>query len=69
MKANIGDRIVVESVHLGGERRIGVVTGVDHTDGSPPYQVRWLSDGHSTLFFPGPESRVEPAQHTSSQAV
>ncbi|GLY08737.1 DUF1918 domain-containing protein [Actinoplanes sp. NBRC 101535] len=59
MKAHIGDRIVVEGTRLGQERRVGIVTTVEHEDGSPPYEVRWLSDGRTTLFFPGPETHVE----------
>jgi hypothetical protein len=60
MKAHIGDRVVVEARHLGSERRIGIVTGVGREDGSPPYRVHWLSGGHITLFYPGPETHVEP---------
>ncbi|MEU4690112.1 DUF1918 domain-containing protein [Actinoplanes sp. NPDC023714] len=62
MKAHIGDHIVVEGTHIGDQRRIGVITEIEHADGSPPYRVRWLNDGHSTLIFPGPESRIEPGQ-------
>ncbi|KUL23444.1 DUF1918 domain-containing protein [Actinoplanes awajinensis] len=61
MKAQIGDRIIVEGVHLGDSRRIGIVTALTHDDGRPPYQVRWLNDGHTSVFFPGVEARVEPA--------
>jgi hypothetical protein len=60
MKARIGDRVVVEAIRVGAERRVGIVTGVDHDDGSPPYRVRWLSDGRTTLLYPGPETHVEP---------
>jgi hypothetical protein len=60
MRAHIGDRVVVEALRIGAERRIGIITGVDHDDGTPPYQVRWLSDGRTTLFFPGPETHIEP---------
>jgi hypothetical protein len=31
-----------------------------HADGTPPYEVHWLDDGHVTLVFPGPEAHVEP---------
>jgi hypothetical protein len=60
MKAHAGDRVVVRGAHVGDERRIGIVTAVSHDDGSPPYQVHWLSDGRTTLFFPGPEAHIEP---------
>lgn len=61
MKAHIGDRIIVAGVHVGIQNRIGVITGVEHPDGSPPYTVRWLEDDHTSLFFPGAEGRIEPA--------
>ncbi len=60
MKAKISDRLILEPTHPGSPRRVGVITGLHHEDGSPPYTVRWLDDGHETLVFPGPEGRVEP---------
>jgi uncharacterized protein DUF1918 len=59
MIAHVGDRIVLEGTHLGDTRRIGVVIAVARADGSPPYQVRWLDDGRTTLIFPGAEAHVE----------
>ena len=61
MIAHIGDRLVMDGKHLGDERRAGIIIGVDHADGTPPYQVRWLDDGRTTLIFPGVEARIEPA--------
>jgi hypothetical protein len=60
MIAQIGDRIVVKGVHVGDTARVAVVTALKHPDGSPPYEVRWLDDGHEGLIFPGPECHVEP---------
>jgi predicted urease superfamily metal-dependent hydrolase len=60
MKAHVGDRFVVEGTHLEDPRRVGVVIEVEHPDGSPPYRVRWLADDHESLFFPGPDARLEP---------
>ena len=60
MKAQTGDRLVVEGIHVGDARRVGVILDVSHADGSPPYTVRWLDDGHETLVFPGSEARIEP---------
>jgi hypothetical protein len=60
MFAHIGDRLVVEATHVGDPRRVGVIVAVSHADGAPPYRVRWLDDGRTTLIFPGPESRIEP---------
>jgi len=61
MRAKLGDRLILESTHVGDRRRIGIVTELRHPDGSPPYMVRWLDDGHEALIFPGPDARVEPA--------
>lgn len=66
MIAQVGDRIVVEGIHLGDRRRVGIVTAVGHEDGAPPYQVRWLDDGRTTLIFPGPEAHVEPPEATGA---
>jgi len=64
MYAHVGDRIVLEGTHLGDARRIGVVLAVSRSDGSPPYQVRWLDSGRTTLIFPGAEARVETPEAT-----
>ena len=64
MIAQVGDRIVLETSQLGETRRVGVITTVGHADGAPPYRVRWLDTGHTTLIFPGAEARIEhPARH------
>jgi hypothetical protein len=60
MKARTGDRLILEGIHVGVPRRIGVILAVPHADGSPPYSVRWLDNGHEALVFPGSEARVEP---------
>ncbi|GAA4607494.1 hypothetical protein BJY16_006360 [Actinoplanes octamycinicus] len=61
MNARTGDRIVIEGNREGEVRRVGVITAVGHPDGRPPYHVRWLEDGHTSVIFPGPEARIEPA--------
>lgn len=58
MFANIGDRIVIEGTHLGQGRRIGEITGVGR-EGAPPYHVRWLDSGTTSLIYPGPEAHIE----------
>ena len=60
MKAKVGERLVLEGTHVGDRRRSGVVIGLRHEDGSPPYVVRWLDDGHEGLVFPGPDAHIEP---------
>ncbi|MER7132844.1 DUF1918 domain-containing protein [Streptosporangium saharense] len=59
MKAHVGDRLIVESTHVGEPRRTGVITGLHHSDGTPPYDVHWLDQEHEVMFFPGPDARVE----------
>jgi hypothetical protein len=61
MIAKVGDRLVVEGVHVGDTRRVGVIIAVRHSDGTPPYEVRWVDSGHEALVFPGPEAHVEPS--------
>lgn len=59
MKAEVGDWLVIEGTALGGRRRAGLIVEVRHTDGTPPYVVRWLDDDHESLVFPGPSAHVE----------
>lgn len=62
MKAKAGDRIVITADGARGNRREGIITTVGRADGRPPYQVRWLDNGHTTLIFPGPGARIVPAE-------
>ena len=54
MKARIGDRLLPD----GEQCRSGVIIGLQHPDGSPPYIVKWLGDGHIALVFPGPYTKI-----------
>ena len=60
MKATKGDRIVIQSHHVGEPERDCEVLDVRGADGGSPYLVRWGDDGHESLFFPGADARVEP---------
>jgi hypothetical protein len=62
MRAQIGDRLVV------GEGRIGLVIGVPAEDGSPPYIVKWLKDGHIAMVQPDQYARVIPATEPTSSS-
>ncbi len=55
MKADVGDRLVTEGAC--GQREC-VIISLHNADGSPPYVVRWLSDGHIVLMSPGPYTRL-----------
>jgi hypothetical protein len=60
MHAKSGDRIVVESPHVGQARREGevlaVVPGEREHEGEH-YRVRW-DDGHESIYFPSSDCRV-----------
>jgi hypothetical protein len=59
MRANVGDRIVVRGHQVGGRERHGEIIDVHGEDGSPPYLVRWLDEGHEGLVFPGSDVAIE----------
>jgi hypothetical protein len=54
MYAEVGDRLVVG----GDPARTGLIIGVPHADGTPPYVVRWLATGHIAMVMPGEYARV-----------
>ncbi len=56
MYAHVGDRLIVE----GDRARTGLIIGVPHDDGSPPYIVKWLTDGHIAMVSPGDFARIVP---------
>jgi len=57
MYARVGDRLVVE----GDPARTGLIIGTPHGDGSPPYVIKWLSNGHIAMVSPNQFARVERA--------
>ena len=59
MRAAVGDRLVVHSPHVDGPIRDGEVLEVHGPEGLPPYLVRWSDNGHTSLFFPGPDASVQ----------
>lgn len=64
MQAAVGDHMVVVSPSIDRPVRDGEVLRVG-PGGSGPYLVRWSDTGRETLFFPGPDARVE---HPSAEA-
>lgn len=59
MRGHIGDRLIMQGTHIGDHTRVGVITELRHDDGTPPYLVRWLDDGHVGLVFPGSDALIE----------
>ncbi len=55
MIAQIGDKLLADG------NRVGVIIAVTHEDGTPPYIVKWVSDGHVAMVFPDQHMRVERA--------
>lgn len=63
MKARVGDWIRVLGHNVGDHDRRGEIVSVHGEDGAPPYEVRWLSDDHVSVFFPGSDALIERADH------
>jgi hypothetical protein len=68
MFAAVGDRVFVESVRPGHEH-MGRIVALRHSDGTPPYVVRWDDTGTETLHFPRADCRIEPAPPTRETSV
>ncbi len=62
MRAQVGDQLLVAN----DPNRTGLVIGVPMIDGSPPYIVKWLSDGHVAMVYPDQYSRIVPAGHPAT---
>lgn len=58
MYARAGDRLIVE----GDQARTALIIEVPHEDGSPPYIVKWLADGHIAMVSPGEFARIVPCE-------
>ena len=68
--AKTGDRIVVESAHVGQARREGEVVEVmpgehEHEHEREHYRVRW-DDGHESIYFPSNDCRLVGSSPGSS---
>ncbi len=58
VKARVGDKLVVE----GDLARTALIIALPNEDGSPPYVVKWLKDGHISMVFPNQYSRILAAE-------
>ena len=59
MRGHVGEWLVVPDGVGGAHARRGLIVGVPHPDGSPPFLVRWLDDEHETLLFPPPNAHLQ----------
>lgn len=53
-----GDRLVVRAHRQGDMPRDAEILEV-LGDNGPPYRVRWESDGHESIIYPGSDATVE----------
>jgi Domain of unknown function (DUF1918) len=60
MRAQVGDLLIADGTE---GHRVCEIIRLKYSDGSPPYVVRWLSDGHIAMLFPGPYARLVPRAH------
>ena len=65
MEARRGDRVIVEGNKVGQARRSGQILDVMKAREGQHYRVRW-DDGHETVFYPGPDARIDRSRSTSS---
>jgi Domain of unknown function (DUF1918) len=65
MYAHVGDKLVVD----GDPPRTGLIIGVPHGDGSPPYVVKWVANGHIAMVSPDGFARVIPAKRDQGPVV
>ena len=68
MNASVGDRIIIESRREGEPVRDGKILEVRTEDGTPPYEVEWSDNGHISLFFPGPDARLQHFEHKAGRS-
>ena len=59
MKAEVGDKLIIKGHHVGDPDRDALILEIHGEEGAPPFLVRWSSDGHEGLFFPGTDAVVE----------
>jgi hypothetical protein len=53
-----GDRLVVHAHRQGDMPRDAEILEV-LGDNGPPYRVRWESDGHESIVYPGSDATIE----------
>lgn len=67
MRANIGDRIVVMSHHVGLPPRRGEITAVVQGTALRRYRVRWES-GAETIYFPDSDCSIDTGEAVQDTA-
>jgi uncharacterized protein DUF1918 len=68
MKAKVGDFLVVKGTTTERHDQHAEIIAVRSEDGSPPYVVRWLVNGHETTVYPGCDAVVVSAtEHAEAE--
>lgn len=62
LAASVGDRLIIRGHRVGEPERDAEILEVRGPDGTPPFLVRWSTDGHESLVFPGSDAIVERHQ-------
>ena len=68
MRAHPGDHLVIKSHHVGETDLEAEILEVKGEHSGPPFLVRWLSDGHEALIFPGSDAVVETVHKVHHKA-
>lgn len=68
MKAHVGDFLVVKGTTTDRHEQHAEIIAVRAEDGSPPYVVRWLVNGHEATVYPGSDAVVVSAAEHSRAA-
>lgn len=69
MHAKVGDYLVVKGTTTERHDQHAEIIEVRSADGSPPYVVRWLVNGHETTVYPGSDAVVVTAtEHAEAGA-
>lgn len=58
MHARPDDWLVIKGRRVDNPEQKGLILEVHSEDGTPPYLVRWLSDGHLSTVFPGSDAVI-----------
>ena len=65
MQAHVGDWIDLPEGPGNPHTRRGLIVGVNHRDGTPPYRVRWLDDERESVLFPPPDAHIRHSSMAS----
>ncbi len=57
LHAKAGDRLVIDSDHLGERRREGLILEVLGEGETTHYRIRW-EDGHESVFYPSSSAHI-----------